>query len=62
MIGVGEGQEYADPSGRFLVSYGLAAGGASLIRPDGIVAWRTGGTAKNSIDLRQAWDRLMLHE
>src|SRR5262249_13190841 len=29
-----------DPEGRFCSSYGLSASGATLVRPDGFVAWR----------------------
>ena len=29
-----------DPEGRFASSYGLSASGATLVRPDGFVAWR----------------------
>jgi len=29
-----------DPSGRFPAAYGITAGGAVLVRPDGFVAWR----------------------
>jgi len=36
---VGAGQ-LADPDNAFLAAYGISAQGASLIRPDGFVAWR----------------------
>ncbi|KAA2254311.1 FAD-dependent monooxygenase [Solihabitans fulvus] len=36
--GVGPG--LADPTGGLVDRYGLGAGGASLVRPDGVVAWR----------------------
>jgi hypothetical protein len=29
-----------DPTGRFAEAYGLGPGGATLVRPDGVVAWR----------------------
>ena len=29
----------------FAESYGLSAGGATLVRPDGVVAWRSRGPA-----------------
>jgi putative polyketide hydroxylase len=32
----------ADP---FAEAYGLQAGGATLVRPDGVVAWRSHGPA-----------------
>ncbi|MCD9880914.1 FAD-dependent monooxygenase, partial [Streptomyces guryensis] len=31
----------ADPGGRWADAYGVTAGGAVLVRPDGIVAWRS---------------------
>jgi 2-polyprenyl-6-methoxyphenol hydroxylase-like FAD-dependent oxidoreductase len=34
------GLDLADPEGRFCAAYGLSSGGASLVRPDGFVAWR----------------------
>jgi 2-polyprenyl-6-methoxyphenol hydroxylase-like FAD-dependent oxidoreductase len=36
------GQELRDPEGRFTSAYGLEAGGAAVVRPDGFVAWRSG--------------------
>ena len=35
------GVDFADPQGVFLARYGLRTGGATLVRPDGVVAWRT---------------------
>lgn len=35
------GKELADTNGEFLTRYGIDPSGASLIRPDGVVAWRT---------------------
>ncbi|AHH96843.1 Tetracenomycin polyketide synthesis hydroxylase tcmG [Kutzneria albida DSM 43870] len=35
------GDELADADGEFLARYGIGASGASLVRPDGVVAWRT---------------------
>ena len=32
--------ESVDPSGRFAALYGIGAGGATLVRPDGFVSWR----------------------
>ena len=34
------GTEVADPEGRFAEAYGLSSTGATLVRPDGFVAWR----------------------
>ena len=33
----------ADPDGAFATAFGLEDGGAALVRPDGVVAWRTVG-------------------
>jgi hypothetical protein len=35
------GDELVDPEGGFAEAYGLSGAGAVLVRPDGIVAWRT---------------------
>ncbi|MEV0264418.1 aklavinone 12-hydroxylase RdmE [Streptomyces sp. NPDC050617] len=35
------GGELGDPSGGFLARYGIGPAGASLVRPDGVVAWRS---------------------
>ena len=40
--GVG-GAELSDPEARFCAAYGVSPAGASLVRPDGFVAWRTAG-------------------
>jgi 2-polyprenyl-6-methoxyphenol hydroxylase-like FAD-dependent oxidoreductase len=37
------GRELGDDEGRFCESYGITRSGASLVRPDGYVAWRSGG-------------------
>jgi 2-polyprenyl-6-methoxyphenol hydroxylase-like FAD-dependent oxidoreductase len=37
---VGGGGDIADPRGEFAKAYGLGTGGAALVRPDGVVAWR----------------------
>jgi 2-polyprenyl-6-methoxyphenol hydroxylase-like FAD-dependent oxidoreductase len=34
------GPSLGDPEGRFVTSYGISPSGASLVRPDGVVAWR----------------------
>jgi hypothetical protein len=39
------GAELRDVSGQWLASYGLDAGGAVLVRPDGHIAWRSTGAA-----------------
>src|SRR5918912_2897754 len=38
---------------RFAESYGLSAGGATLVRPDGVVAWRSRGRAERG-DIERA--------
>ncbi|ASR34864.1 FAD-dependent oxidoreductase [Prauserella marina] len=38
---VGTDFEEDDPAGRVVTRYGIGESGASLVRPDGIVAWRT---------------------
>jgi hypothetical protein len=35
------GVEFTDPDTLFAARYGLEPGGATLVRPDGVVAWRT---------------------
>ena len=35
------GADLEDPEGRFASTYGISNGGASLVRPDGFVAWRS---------------------
>jgi 2-polyprenyl-6-methoxyphenol hydroxylase-like FAD-dependent oxidoreductase len=35
------GKDVGDPDGLFAESYGVSANGASLVRPDGFVAWRS---------------------
>jgi putative polyketide hydroxylase len=35
------GPALADPDGRFCDAYGIEPDGACLVRPDGVVAWRT---------------------
>jgi aklavinone 12-hydroxylase len=34
------GGEFTDPNGDLLAKYGIGTTGASLVRPDGVVAWR----------------------
>jgi hypothetical protein len=37
------GRDVQDPDSRFAEAYGLSADGATLLRPDGFVAWRSVG-------------------
>ncbi|TJZ52130.1 FAD-dependent oxidoreductase [Streptomyces piniterrae] len=41
--GIGRGGDYADTEDAFKQRYGIADGGAVLVRPDGFVAWRSHG-------------------
>jgi putative polyketide hydroxylase len=38
---VGEGARLGEPAGELRERYGIGPGGAALIRPDGVVAWRS---------------------
>jgi len=42
---IGPGGDFEEPEGRWADLYGLGAGGAVLVRPDGHVAWRSRGSA-----------------
>lgn len=42
---IGEGDDFTDPDGDWRATYGIAADGAVLVRPDGHVAWRSAGMA-----------------
>jgi hypothetical protein len=42
-------------------AYGLSAGGAALVRPDGVVAWRSRGPAARE-ELAGAMARALAHE
>jgi 2-polyprenyl-6-methoxyphenol hydroxylase-like FAD-dependent oxidoreductase len=49
------GKDLGDPDGAFAAAYGISAKGASLIRPDGFVAWRNSGEAADAArELREA--------
>jgi 2-polyprenyl-6-methoxyphenol hydroxylase-like FAD-dependent oxidoreductase len=50
--------ELTDPTNQLPTAYGIGDAGASLIRPDGIVAWRT-ETAGNETTLISALSRLL---
>ncbi|WP_032757670.1 MULTISPECIES: FAD-dependent oxidoreductase [unclassified Streptomyces] len=47
--GVGAGGDYADTEGTFTERYGVADGGAVLVRPDGVVAWRAGSAPEGDV-------------
>ncbi|GHE87896.1 hypothetical protein GCM10018782_65790 [Streptomyces griseoaurantiacus] len=38
---VGLDGQLTDPEDRLVEAYGIGDGGASLVRPDGVVAWRS---------------------
>jgi putative polyketide hydroxylase len=44
---IGGDGDLGDPDGQWAAAYGVTAGGAVLVRPDGFVAWRTKGAADN---------------
>ncbi|GAA1961074.1 FAD-dependent monooxygenase [Amycolatopsis minnesotensis] len=49
------GAELGDPDGRFAGAYGITGTGATLVRPDGFVAWRaTAAPPEPEHELRQA--------
>jgi hypothetical protein len=45
------GEDVRDPKRRFLQAYGISPTGASLVRPDGFVAWRSrrGGDDRDAV-------------
>ena len=49
-----DGPVLRDPGGRFAESYGIAPGGAVLVRPDGFVAWRAKSPPSNP-ETTMAW-------
>ncbi len=49
------GEDLADPAGGFCASAGIGPAGATLVRPDGFVAWRSSvGPASGAGDIRTA--------
>lgn len=57
---LGEGGDLAVLDGRWPEAYGIDLGGAVLVRPDGVVGWRTrGAPAKPEQALDQALSRLL---
>ncbi|WP_448609898.1 FAD-dependent monooxygenase [Geodermatophilus sp. URMC 60] len=44
---VGRDSTVGDPGDRFTETFGIGAEGATLIRPDGVVAWRSAGAASD---------------
>ncbi len=43
------GRELEDVDGRFLQAYGISSAGATLVRPDGFVAWRSEHAVRDAI-------------
>ncbi|MFB9235101.1 FAD-dependent monooxygenase [Plantactinospora siamensis] len=49
--------DLSDPEGRFATAHGVSDAGAVLVRPDGIVTWRSVAGPADPDDLRAALDR-----
>jgi hypothetical protein len=45
IVALSVGRELADPDGRLALRFGLGDSGAVLVRPDGVVAWRSDAAA-----------------
>jgi aklavinone 12-hydroxylase len=45
------GSDFEDVEARFEQSYGISSAGASLVRPDGFVAWRSESAAADATAL-----------
>ncbi|WP_405163602.1 FAD-dependent oxidoreductase [Nocardia sp. NBC_01499] len=57
------GTDFDDADGQFLAAYGITATGATLIRPDGFIAWRaTDLPAQPDRELRRALTRLLAEQ
>jgi putative polyketide hydroxylase len=57
------GAELRDPEARWQDAYGVTRTGATLVRPDGFVAWRAGGLPRRpEHELRRALTRLLSRE
>ncbi|HWF95878.1 MAG TPA: FAD-dependent monooxygenase [Xanthobacteraceae bacterium] len=57
---IGGDSEFSDPDGNWHELYGVDAGGAVLVRPDGYVAWRSrSGAASPQAALRAAIDGVL---
>lgn len=51
------GAELADPDGAFPDAYGLSGAGAVLVRPDGVVGWRSVGGGDSAKVVRDALEQ-----
>lgn len=59
-VRVAPGEQVQDPAGAFPEVYGTGPAGAVLVRPDGVVAWRSTGTeGRHSPVLREVMARLL---
>ncbi len=56
------GSEVTDPEGVFSDAYGLSGAGAVLVRPDGVVGWRSADAAGASAAARDALQRLLCRQ
>ncbi|MFJ8043410.1 FAD-dependent monooxygenase [Kitasatospora sp. NPDC096147] len=57
---VGRGAQLLDEGGDFLTSHGIEADGATLVRPDRFVAWRSAGAAADpAAELERALRRVL---
>ncbi|MFJ2163815.1 FAD-dependent monooxygenase [Streptomyces griseofuscus] len=52
--GIGGDGAYEDPEGVWAKAYGTTGGGAVLVRPDGVVAWRASGAPDDAEDVLHA--------
>jgi hypothetical protein len=49
------GQDLGDPERQFAAAFGVSEAGATLVRPDGFVAWRSVGSSRTpELELTQA--------
>jgi hypothetical protein len=56
------GNELEDTEGRFLRAFGISSAGASLVRPDGFIAWRSGHAMRDpAAALRDALSHSLGH-
>ena len=54
---VGEGGDLSSPGNAFEIAYGLDSSGAVIVRPDGIVAWRS--SEQDNADAEQSVERAL---
>lgn len=57
---IGEAGDFVDEGGTLLTSYGISSSGATLVRPDGFVAWRTSEQGEHPAQtLKQALEQVL---